>query len=168
MQTSNPQVNKRWTKLILKAQKKGYIHLKSMQEMDLKNVIRQLQEKEEKMRIMNVYKKWRQMTNLLLTRDKNQMSSKTLKRWHKLILRASRQGLIQLRTLQGVNLSDMISQLKEKEEKMRVMRVLAKWNEFAKALLLRKENKNSRKVNKRWHKLILKCSRMGFLNLRSV
>ena len=105
-------VLKRWTKLILKAQRRGVINLKSMQEMDMQTMISQLKEKEEKLRIMNVYRKWRSMTNLLLTRNQNKVSSKTMKRWHKLILKASRQGLITLKTLQSLDLSEMIAQLR--------------------------------------------------------
>lgn len=106
------EVLKRWTTLILKAQRKGVINLKSMQEMDMQTIIGQLKEKDEKLRIMNVYRKWRSLTNLLLTRNQNQVSSKTMKRWHKLILKASRQGLISLKTLQSLDLTEMIGQLR--------------------------------------------------------
>jgi hypothetical protein len=64
----------------------------------------------------------------MLVRVKNFRESRTLPRWHKLILVASRRGKINLKQIQEINLRDVIDKLNEKEAKLRSLRINGKWN----------------------------------------
>jgi len=64
----------------------------------------------------------------MLTRVTNKQENRCLKRWHKLILIASRKGKIKLKQMQEINLRDVIDKLCEKEEKLRIMNIQSRWN----------------------------------------
>ena len=64
----------------------------------------------------------------MMVRIKNFEESRTLSRWHKLILIASRRGKLNLKNLQEINLTDVIAKLKQKEDKLRKLRLNGRWN----------------------------------------
>jgi len=70
------------------------------------------------------------------------------------VLAASREGHLDLRRLQDVNLSDMVFSLHEKEAKLRSLAICRRWREIALLLLRRETNQVSSVTMKRWHKLI--------------
>jgi hypothetical protein len=55
----------------------------------------------------------------MVVRIKNFAESSTLSRWHKLILIASRKGKLNLKNLREIDLSDVITKLREKEIKLK-------------------------------------------------
>lgn len=65
--------------------------------MDLKVVIDKLQDKNSKLRSLDVAGRWNRLVQLMLVRIKNFRESATLSRWHKLILVASRRGKFNLK-----------------------------------------------------------------------
>jgi hypothetical protein len=64
----------------------------------------------------------------MMIRIKNFEESRTLSRWHRLILIASRRGKLNLKNLQEINLTDVIAKLKQKEDKLRKLRLNGRWN----------------------------------------
>ena len=64
----------------------------------------------------------------MMVRIKNFEESRTLSRWHKLILIVSRRGKLDLKNLQEINLTDVIAKLKQKEDKLRKLRLNGRWN----------------------------------------
>lgn len=93
-----------------------------------------------KMASLNAVGRWNKFTQLLLTRARNERGNRTNKRWQALIIAASREGYLDLRRLQDLNLSDMIASLHEKEAKLRSLTICRKWRELALLLLKRKTN----------------------------
>jgi len=71
----------------------------------------------------------------MLVRIKNFAESNTLSRWHRLILVASRKGRLSLKNLQEIDLSDVIAKLKQKEEKLRLLRFNGRWNTLVAGVL---------------------------------
>ena len=75
--------------------------------------------------------RWNKLTRALLTRARNEIAVRTNQRWSTLIVAASREGYVDLRRLQELNLSDMIVSLHEKEAKLRSLSLslksLARW-----------------------------------------
>jgi hypothetical protein len=98
--------------------------------------------------------RWNKFTKALLTRARNERAEITNKRWSALIRAASREGYLELRRLQDVNLSDVVASLQEKEAKLRSLAICGRWREMALLLLKRETNQVSSVTMKRWHKLI--------------
>lgn len=71
----------------------------------------------------------------MLVRIKNYAESRSLSRWHKLILIASRKGKLNLKNLQELDLTDVIAKLKEKEGKLRRLHVNGQWRTLAAGVL---------------------------------
>jgi hypothetical protein len=71
----------------------------------------------------------------MLVRIKNFQESRTLPRWHKLILKASRRGKINLKQMQEINLRDVINKLNEKEAKLRSLKINGRWNTLIRGVL---------------------------------
>ena len=84
--------------------------------------------------------RWNKLTRALLTRARNEIAVRTNQRWSTLIVAASREGYVDLRRLQELNLSDMIVSLHEKEAKLRSLSLCGKWSEMAHLLLKRSTN----------------------------
>jgi len=71
----------------------------------------------------------------MLVRMNNFRESRTLPRWHKLILKASRRGKINLKQMQEINLRDVIDKLNEKEAKLRSLKINGRWNTLIRGVL---------------------------------
>ena len=61
--------------------------------------------------------KWKKFARLLLNKkDKGPVKlSKSIKVWHRMILKANKRGLLRIKTLQDFNIRDIIGGLTEKE-----------------------------------------------------
>jgi hypothetical protein len=103
----------------------------------------------------------------MLTRMKNFKESRTLPRWHKLILKASRRGKLNLKQMQEINLREVIDKLNEKNAKLRSLHINGRWNTLIRGVLGAGQNRHS-PTQQRWVKLVLKASRRGHFKLKGM
>ena len=103
----------------------------------------------------------------MLVRIKNFQESRTLPRWHKLILVASRRGKINLMQLQEINLREVIDRLNEKEAKLRSLHINGRWNTLIRGITGESQNRHT-PSQQRWVKLFLKASRRGHFKLKGL
>lgn len=122
-------------KLVMKASRKGKFKLKDLQSLHLKQVIHQLNQKNRKLKSLDAAARWNRLAQLMLVRIKNFSESRALSRWHKLILIASRKGKLNLKNLQEIDLAGVIAKLKEKEGKLRQLRLNGRWNTLVAGVL---------------------------------
>lgn len=65
--------------------------------MRLKTVIQKLNEANRRIHSLDTIGRWNRLARMLLTRITNKQENRTLKRWHKLILIASRRDKLNLK-----------------------------------------------------------------------
>ena len=104
---------KNWHKLILCAARRGFISLKTVQSLEMRDIITKLEGKEKKRKKLDINGRWRRLTNILL-RKANQVKrtlvdrSSALRRWHRLICVAQRKEILRLKTVKELDLKQVI------------------------------------------------------------
>jgi hypothetical protein len=83
-----------------------------MQEINLRDVIKKLNEKEAKIRSLRINGRWNTLIRGVLGTGQNRHSP-TQQRWVKFVLKASRKGYFKLKDMQSMHLKQVISKLKE-------------------------------------------------------
>jgi len=94
--------------LILVASRRGKINLKQLQEINLRDVIDKLNEKEAKLRSLRINGRWNTLIRGVLGTSQNRHSP-TQQRWVKLFLKGSRRGHYKLKDMQSMNIKRVIS-----------------------------------------------------------
>ena len=149
----------------MKGSRKGYFKLKDLQSLHLKEVIAKLKEKNQKLKNLDAAGRWNRLVQMMLIRIKNIQESRTLKRWHKLILKASRLGKVNLMKLGDLDLKTILQKLQEKDKKVKGLQIRGRWNSLINGVLGNSQNRCSQ-TQQRWVKLVLRCSRKGHFRLK--
>lgn len=105
-----------WIKLIKKIRQ---IRSPDLSTLDLRTIKQKLNERNAKTRQMEIYGLWNILARKLLLRYSNLLSDKTQQRWHRLILKLDRKGLLNLKSMYELDTTTMISKLKASLEKQR-------------------------------------------------
>ena len=124
--SSESKSSKRWQKMVLKMARRGHINL----QMDFKNMATALREHRLKTTLC-----WAKFARLLIVRSQNQNSSRTQKRWQRLVLAAARKGEFQLRGLQDAGVTSLIQRLRAAQQKTQKLGVVGRWNRLVTGLL---------------------------------
>jgi len=81
-----------------------------MQEINLREVINRLNEKEAKLKSLRINGRWNTLIRGVSGADQNRHSP-TQQRWFKLFLKGSRKGYFKVKGLQSMNIKTVISKL---------------------------------------------------------
>ena len=84
--------------------------MKQLQEINLREVINRLNEKEAKLKSMRINGRWNTLIRGVSGASQNRFSP-TQQRWFKLALKASRKGYFKVKGLQSLNIKHVISKL---------------------------------------------------------
>ena len=104
---------------------------------------------------MEICIRWSRLARLLLTRDKNKSNKKVIKRWTKLLIRASKAGRVQLRSLWSFeDIIKGIDKLKEKDRKLNSLSIIGRWGYLSEMILKRDLNQKQVRAVANWKKII--------------
>ena len=84
--------------MILKFSRQDKLRLMQLGDLDLKTILQKLQEKDLKVRQLQIRGRWNTLINGVLGRTQNRHTP-VQQRWVKLVLRAARKGHFKLKTL---------------------------------------------------------------------
>ena len=111
-----------------------------MQEINLRDVIDKLNEKNAKIRSLKINGRWNTLIRGVTGEGQNRHTP-TQQRWVKLAIKASRRGHFKLKDFQSLNIKTVISKLQNNNRKIHTLNAFGKWNRIAHMLLVKVTNK---------------------------
>ena len=99
-------------------------------------MINRLNEKEAKLQSLRINGRWNTLIRGVLGSSQNRHSP-VQQRWVKLVLKAGRRGHFNLKGMQSMHLKEVISKLKDQQNKLNSLDVAGRWNRLVQLMLKR-------------------------------